>query len=129
LSFHHEKELSDDLQAVSSWLVDNKLSLHLGKTESIVFGSKHKFKSNPSLIVSCNGIVIQSAYSVKYLGATLDQHLSCENMASSLINKANVRLKLLYRNRHFLTEHTTKLLVSALIQCHFDYTCYFGTMG
>ena len=65
-----EKELSDDLPAVSSWLVDNKLSLHIGKTKSIVVGSKHKLKSNPSLNVSCNGIVIQSTYSVKYLGAT-----------------------------------------------------------
>ena len=124
-----EKELSDDLQAVSSWLVDNKLSLHLGKTESIVFGSKHKLKSNPSLNVSCNGIVIQSTSSVKYLGATLDQNLSCESMASSVINKANARLKFLYRKRHFLTEHTKKLLVSALIQCHFDYTCSFWYNG
>ena len=36
-----EKALSDDLQTVSHWLVDNKLSLHLGKTESIVFGFKN----------------------------------------------------------------------------------------
>jgi len=114
-----ENELSDDLQAVSSWLVDNKLSLHLGKTESIVFGSKHKLKSNPSLKVSCNGIAIQSTSSVQYLGATLDQNLSCENIASSVINKANARLKFLYRKRHFLTEHTKNFslkLVSALIQ-------------
>ena len=54
-----------------------------------------------------------------------NQNISCENMASSLINKANARLKFLYRNRHFLTEHTKKLLVSAFIQCHFDYTCSF----
>jgi len=105
-----KKELSDDLQAVSSWLVDNKLSLHLGKTESVVFGSKHKLKSNPSLNVSCNGIVIQSTSSFKYFGATLDQNLSCENIASSVINKANARLKVLYRKRHFLTEHTKKIL-------------------
>ena len=34
-----EKELSDELQSVSQWLIDNKLSLHLGKTETILFGS------------------------------------------------------------------------------------------
>ena len=35
-----EKALTDDMNLVSQWLIDNKLSLHLGKTESIVFGSK-----------------------------------------------------------------------------------------
>ena len=30
--------LSDELEAVNGWLIDNKLSLHLGKTESILFG-------------------------------------------------------------------------------------------
>jgi len=117
------------LQAVSSWLNDNKLSLHLGKTESIVFGSKHKLKSNPSLNVSCNGIAIQSTSSVKDIGATLDQNLSCENMASIVINKANAWLKFPYRKRHFLTEHTKNLLVSFLTPCHFDYTCSFWYNG
>jgi len=37
-----EAILSNELQNVSNWLVDNKLSLHLGKTESILFGSKIK---------------------------------------------------------------------------------------
>jgi len=32
--------LSDDLLSVSHWLIDNKLSLHLGKAESIAFGCK-----------------------------------------------------------------------------------------
>ena len=30
-----ENALQTDLQLVSEWLIDNKLSLHLGKTESI----------------------------------------------------------------------------------------------
>ena len=31
----------DTLLSLSNWLIDNKLSLHLGKTESILFGTKH----------------------------------------------------------------------------------------
>ena len=33
-----EKQLSRELSCITEWLVDNKLSLHLGKTESILFG-------------------------------------------------------------------------------------------
>ena len=32
-------------KSCSAWLVDNKLSLHLGKTESILFGSKRKLRT------------------------------------------------------------------------------------
>ena len=32
-----ETVLQNELEIVSEWLVDNKLSLHLGKTESILF--------------------------------------------------------------------------------------------
>ena len=48
-----EKQLSRELSCISEWLVDNKLSLHLGKTESILFGQKRKIK-NKSLSVVCD---------------------------------------------------------------------------
>ena len=48
--------------------------------------------------------------------------LSFVDMVMSVIKKANERLKFLYRKRDFLTQHTKKLLVMSLIQCHFDYT-------
>ena len=34
--------LSKELGSCRQWLIDNKLSLHLGKTESILFGTKRK---------------------------------------------------------------------------------------
>ena len=36
--------LSVELESCRQWLMDNKLSLHLGKTESILFGSKKSWK-------------------------------------------------------------------------------------
>ena len=41
-------------------------------------------------------------------------------MVKSIIQKANARLKFLYRKQTFLNLHTIKLLVMSLIQCHFD---------
>ena len=118
-----ESSLMEDLHQVSQWLIDNKLSLHLGKTESILFGSKHRLKSNPNLDITCNGTTINSTTAVKYLGADIDQSLSFESMARTVLKKANSRLKYLHRKKEFLTQHTKKLLVMALIQCHFDYAC------
>ena len=116
-----ETRLSHDLEILSQWLICNKLSLHLGKTESILFGSKPRLKSQSKLDINCHGQSIESNVEVKYLGATIDQNLSFESMARSVIKKANGRLKFLYRKGKFLTRYTRKRLVSSLIQCHFDY--------
>ena len=54
-----EMSLQKELEVVSEWLVDdNKLSLHLGKTESILFGSKSKLKPQPNLQIACKGTKI-----------------------------------------------------------------------
>ena len=39
-----EQKLSKELTKLNVWLIDNKLSLHLGKTESILFASNRKLK-------------------------------------------------------------------------------------
>ncbi len=39
-----ENELSREIEGVSKWFCHNKLSLHLGKTEVILFGSAAKLK-------------------------------------------------------------------------------------
>jgi hypothetical protein len=118
-----QNTLGKELESVSSWLVDNKLSLHLGKTESILFGSKRKLNKHSSLKVVCNGNDVVAKKSVKYLGAELEQTLSGEAMGELVIKKANSRLKFLHRNARNFDIKTKKLLTSALVQCHFDYAC------
>ena len=54
---------------------------------------------------------------------TLDQFLSGEIIASNILYKSSNKLKFLYRNAGKFNLETKKLLISALIQCHFDYTC------
>jgi len=66
---------------------------------SIVFGSKHKFRSKSVLDIKCNGTFIKPTKSVKYLGVTLDQHSSFVSMANAVLMKANSRLKFLYGKR------------------------------
>ena len=60
---------------------------------------------------------------VKYLGLTLDQALDGEQMVDNIVQKSNAKLKFLYRQANQVSQETKKLLVSALIQCHFDYAC------
>ena len=41
-----ERALSSELRKICTWLADNKLSIHLGKTESILFGSPRNLKKS-----------------------------------------------------------------------------------
>ena len=104
-------------------MIDNKLSLHLGKTEAILFGTKRKLNSVQNFSVKCNGVTINNSSSVKYLGVTLDNTLSGESIATNVIKKASGRLKFLYRHSNCLNFKSRKTLCSALIMCHFDYAC------
>lgn len=64
--------------SVREWLIDDKLSVHLGKIESIV---KNKYVE--SLF---NGAeIVSQTYSVSYLGIILEQSLSCESIAAKML--------------------------------------------
>ena len=65
----------------------NKLSLHLGKTEAILFGSNRNLKKTNDLNVVFNNEPVKSTKSVKYLGITLDDCLSGESVVNSIIKK------------------------------------------
>ena len=114
-------ELSMDLSSCNNWLINNKLSLHVGKTELILFGSHRKLKKASDFHISYNGHTINPVPSIKYLGVTLDQHLSGEVMVDSLVKKAIGRLKFLYRHTQYFNQKLRKNLCSALLQCHLDY--------
>lgn len=61
------QKLSSVLEKCSLWLVDNRLSLHLGKTESILFGPPRKLKNVTDLKILCDGHVIKGSDSVEIL--------------------------------------------------------------
>ena len=118
-----ENVLGDNLLSLSNWLIDNKLSLHLGKTESILFGTKHMLSKHSKLAISCGNNVITSKTVIRYLGVDLEQTLSGTAIVENILKKGNSRLKFLYRQAKYLNTRSRKLLTSALILCHFDYAC------
>ena len=117
------QHLSSNLKSCRNWLTDNRLSLNLGKTEVILFGTKRKLKKVDSFYIKCDDTIINSVKSGKYLGLILDDDLSGVSIVNNILKKAGGRLKFLYRYSDILNEKARKTLCSALIQCHFDYSC------
>lgn len=115
------KTLASELNSCNNWLIENKLSIHYGKCESVLFGSKRKCKMVDNFSITCNGHTITSQSNIKYLGSQIDSNLSGETIATHLIKKANGKMKFLYRYSNFLDKSTRKILCSSLIQSSLDY--------
>ena len=124
-----EQKLSEELVKLNVWLMDSKPSLHLGKTESLLFASNRKLKQQKSLRVSCNGIKVGGKEVVTYLGGQLDQDLSGKSMAQKIIHKANTSLKFLYRKKMFLNQYCRKTVCMAMIQSRIYYASNFYYHG
>ena len=113
--------LSGQLASCKRWMVDNRLSLHLGKTECILIGTKHRLGAAGEFRVVCEGSDVKRVDKVRYLGVVLDQCLCGQVQALGVIKKVASRLGFLYRSAAFLDLHTRRVLCNALIQPCLDY--------
>ena len=69
------------------------LSLHLGKTECMLFGPPRKLAKVTDFHIRCYDTVIKSTEVVKYLGVQIDRYLKFDHVVNSIVNKVNARLK------------------------------------
>ena len=104
----------------SAWLIDNRLTLHVGKTECIIFGSNRRLKGK-EFIVTCGTAVVKRVMSVKYLGVILDQHLNFRDHVNGIIKKATGKLYFLYRSGTCLDSGSRRLLCSSLVSLGLEY--------
>ena len=118
-----EERLATELNSVNQWLVENKLCLHPGKCEAILFASKRKCKKHRNFCVKFNNTNILGSNQVKYLGSIIENNMSGIECVKAIISKANGRLKFLHRYKDVLCRDIRKILSLSLVQCHMDYAC------
>ena len=117
------QRLSFELSSCKQWLVDNKLSLHIGKTECLLFGSKCRLKKVNEFTVTCEGKAVRRVETAKYLGVHLDASFTGSLHVTNMLKVCAGRLAFLYRNSSLLDFQTRKTLCTALIQPYLDYCC------
>ena len=115
--------LSEELLSCKRWLVDNKLSLHVGKTECLLFGTKKRLSGIRDFQVACDGTLVARVFKVKYLGVHLNANLNGTEHVGNVLQTCNGRLAFLYRNSAFLDFQSRRILCSSLIQPYIDYSC------
>lgn len=93
------KQLEEDLERISLWLTENKLTLNHKKTTLVTFG---KNKTERCLL---NGEHIEQSQEVKYLGITLDRNLSYKTHIKDVVRKVAIHSRTVSRMRHYAPKH------------------------
>ena len=115
------RKLNQDLKSLNNWLLANKISLNATKTEIIYF--RNKKTSIPEMKIKINGTKLIHKSNVKYVGVTLDEHLTFEyhlNLLNSKLKRAN---NLIAISRHYLPRELLNQIYYGQFYSHLTYGC------
>ena len=117
-----ESSLNHDLENVKKWLIANKLTLNMTKTEFMLIGSRQRLYAltNPP-IPEINGAPITQVSVAKSLGVLIDNNLNWSSHVDKLTKKVASGIGALKRIRHLVPQTTLRSIYHALLQPHFDY--------
>ena len=119
-----ESVINSELESLKTWLVTNKLSLNIAKTEFMTIGSRRRIGvTHDNMTIKLDGSEINKVETVKSLGVHIDKHLSWSVHIGKITKKIASAIGALKRVRSFITTKTAVQIYQALIQPHFDYCC------
>ena len=114
-SFNHE------LNKVYEWFLVNKLTINLEKTNFMVF-RPHTVKIDiNSVNITLNNQRIKGVQSTKFLGVTIDEHLSWKYHVNDIACKISKVVGVLYKLKDFLPLRILVNLYNTMILPHFSY--------
>ena len=99
-----EIAMNSDLDTLKKWLVVNKLSLNVAKTEFMIIGSKPMMKSISNSLpnIKIDDKSISQVNECKTLGVIIDQHLSWKNNTNYICKKITSGISALRRLKDFV---------------------------
>ena len=121
-----EKTMNDELSNVYGWLVANKLTLNLKKSNFVIFRPhQKKLAFTPIIKIFDNQInkpvALECKEFVKYLGVLIDFRLSWNNHIDAVLLKISKTVGLLSKLRYTAPFHTLISIYNSLIAPYLRY--------
>ncbi len=83
------------METCNEWLIDKRLSLHLGKTEAMLCGVKCKIKIKEGFGSKMQGHANRNCYRSAILELMINETLSGEGILDTIVRKCTGRIKFL----------------------------------
>ena len=109
-----------DLKNLCVWLRANKISLNAKKTELILFKNRQK-KITKNLNFRLSGQKINPSKSIKYLGVTIDEHLTWNHHINNLASTLSRANGMLCKIRHFVPYPTLISIYYSIFNSHLSF--------
>ena len=96
-----QSKLNADLAAITSWLHDDKLTLNVTKSKFMVIGGRNKLSQFNVIALIAKNDPLDNVTKFKYLGVTINQHLTWHDHIEQLQSKIAKRLGVLNESSIF----------------------------
>ena len=94
-----KKKTDIELNNVTTWFNNNKLTLNYGKTQCLLFSNK---SLNHSFKIKLGDVEVTNNNTVKYLGTTLDDKLTWQYHIQIVAKKLSIAVAILSKLRHYV---------------------------
>ena len=120
-----EDAVNSDLEMLRKWLMANKLSLNVAKTEFQIIGTKQMLKkaSVQQLKIHIQNIPIKQVFQCKTLGVTVDENLCWKSNTDNICKKISSGIYALKSIKEYVDQKTLVSVYNAIIQPYFSYCC------
>ena len=114
-----ERKANDELIKISNWMLRNKLSLNILKTQGMLFG----YKSNNvnSLQISVNNTNIKLVERVKFLGVIFDNKLTWKAHIQYIATKIAKGIGIINKLKYKLNQCTKRMLYFTFVYPYLIY--------
>ena len=109
-----EAVINSDLNNVHQWLLSNKLTLSVEKTEYMIIGSRQRLNqilTNPDIVMGDNKI--NKVSNKTFLGVILDEQLNSHDNINKQCTKISKNIALLKRAKNDMTENILNTMYNA----------------
>ena len=117
-----EEALNSENCNIHQWLLSNKLTLNVDKTEYMIIGTCQRLaKVSKDINVSIDGKTLKQIYTKKTLGVVIDDKLCWSEQIDNISKKVSKGIGMLKRVKPFVSTETLIYIYQTLIQPNFDY--------
>ena len=99
-----QSRLNEELENISTWLIVNRVSLNIGKTQFMIFTRKNIKGEDIGLYIE--GTEIEKVHESKFLGIIIDDKLSCKDHVAYISNKISKGMGILMKARKYFDQKT-----------------------
>ena len=109
------------LENVNKWLIANKLSLNITKTNYIIFQTPRCKQSTKQLNIILKNHALQRVSDTKFLGVIIHEHLSWKPHMEYLLKKITSSIYCIKKIKPFLDQKILLFLYHTLVKSHILY--------